>query len=284
MHLFNFYTDEVGNPAPPRGYTGRAGEVQAKKRPEIGGSWTVVGNFPGSRKLALVVALTAAVVLPGVGLFIVMHRQPAAIPSRIGDSLVEVTVWKLRTPEASDDPAARIESRNGAEQWTPIRVGADTPLAVGQKVPVSFETARAGYLYVIDREQNADGTFGSRSLILPTLLTHAGNNQVTAGRFIEIPALDDNPPYFTMQANRGDQVAEVLTVIIAPNPLAELKIGPKPLPVSPDQVRAWEQQWGVHVQRLEAVGEAGKAYTKAEKEASDEIAAPFPAWPASAWR
>lgn len=196
--------------------------------------------------------------------------QAAAIPDQIRDSLVGVTIWRLRTSEAGDDPAVRIGSRTGSEQWTPIRVGADTPMAVGQKVRVSFETARAGYLYVIDREQYADGTFGNPSLIFPTLLTHAGNNQVTAGRFIEIPALDDNPPYFTMQASRPDQIAELLTVIIAPKQLSELKIGRKPLPVSADQVRVWEQQWGVPVQRLEAVGQAGKPYTKAEKEASIE--------------
>ena len=196
--------------------------------------------------------------------------QPAAKTGDIGDALVGVTIWRLRASEASDDPAVRIGSPTGGEQWTPIRVEADTPLSEGQKVRISFETARTGYLYVIDREQYADGTFGTPSLIFPTLQTHGGNNEVRAGRSIEIPALDDNPPYFTMQANRPDQVAELLTVIIAPEPLPEVKIGREPLPVSPDQVRDWEQKWGVQVKRLEARGQAGKPYTKAEKEAGLE--------------
>ena len=197
-------------------------------------------------------------------------RKPASGPSadRIGDSLVGVTIWRLRTSEAGDDPAVHIASPTGGEQWTPVRVGADTPVKIGQRVRVSFETARAGYLYVIDREQYADGTYGAASLIFPTLQTHSGNNQVTAGRLIEVPALDDNPPYFTMQPSRHDQVAEVLTVMVTPKPLPGVKIGSNPLAVSPDQLRLWERQWGVQVQRLEAVGQAGKPYTKAEKEAS----------------
>ena len=81
----------------------------------------------------------------------VQQAQPAAKTDKIGDSLVGVTIWSLRASEASDDPAVRIGSRTGGEQWTPIRVGADTPLSVGQKVRVSLETARTGYLYVIDR-------------------------------------------------------------------------------------------------------------------------------------
>lgn len=196
--------------------------------------------------------------------------QPAAKTSDLGDALVGVTIWRLRESEVSDDPAARIASRTGGEQWTPIRVEADTPLSEGQKVRVSFEAARTGYLYVIDREQYADGTFGTPSLIFPTLQTHGGNNEVRAGRSIEIPALDDNPPYFVMQASRPDHVAELLTVIVAPEPLPDVKIGREPLPVSPEQVRAWEQKWGVQVKRLEARGQAGKPYTTAEKEAGQE--------------
>ena len=198
------------------------------------------------------------------------QAQPAAGTDEIGDALVGVTIWRLRKSETEDNPAVRLKSLTGGEQWTPIRVEADTPLSEGQKVRVSFETARVGYLYVIDREQYADGTFGAPSLIFPTLQIHGGNNEVRAGRLIEIPGLDDNPPYFTMQASRPDQVAEVLTVIVAPEPLPELKIGRDPLRLSPEQVRSWEQKWGAQVKRLEASGQAGKPYTQAEKEAGLE--------------
>ena len=39
-----------------------------------------------------------------------------------------------------------------------------------------------GYLYVINREQYADGTFGRARLIFPTLLTYNGNNRVKPGQ------------------------------------------------------------------------------------------------------
>ena len=51
------------------------------------------------------------------------------------------------------------------------------------------------YLYVIDREQYADGTQGEPYLIFPTTRTRGGDNSVKAGRVMEIPSQDDNPPY-----------------------------------------------------------------------------------------
>jgi hypothetical protein len=45
-------------------------------------------------------------------------------------------------------------------EWTPQRIEADTPLKVGERVRLSIESPRTGYLYVIDREQYADGSYG----------------------------------------------------------------------------------------------------------------------------
>jgi hypothetical protein len=151
-----------------------------------------------------------------------------------------------------------------------VRISADTVLSQGQRVRVSFEAARNGYLYVVDREQYADGTLGKPYLIFPTLRIHGGNNEVTAGRLIEIPALEDTPSYFTMRASRPDHVAEMLTVIVTPSPLDEVRIGREAIELSAEQVDRWEKQWGAKVNRLEANGQEGKTYTIAEKEAGTE--------------
>ena len=193
--------------------------------------------------------------------------QPIEDP---GGSLVGVTVWRLRASLPEDDKDVRISALDGGEELTPERIEAETPLREGEKVRVSIEAARSGYLYVIDREQYADGSFGTPYLIFPTLRTHGGNNEVVAGRLIDIPAWDDRPRYFSMQPSRPDQTAEVLTILITPDPLPGLRIRRDPLRLTPDEVAAWENRWGAKVQRLEARGQTGKSYTKAEKEAATD--------------
>ncbi|MCZ6490191.1 MAG: DUF4384 domain-containing protein [Acidobacteria bacterium] len=202
-------------------------------------------------------------------------NSPAAPPLQLGeedpgDSLVGITVWRLRPSLPEDDKDMRISSLDGGGDLTPERIEAETPLREGEKVRVSIEAARSGYLYVIDREQYADGSFGTPYLIFPTLRTHGGNNEVVAGRLVDIPAWDDRPRYFTMQPSRPDQTAEVLTILITPDPLPGLRIRRDPLRLTTDEVAAWEKRWGAKVQRLEARGQTGKSYTKAEKEAATD--------------
>ena len=193
-------------------------------------------------------------------------KAPAA--KARADAIVGVTVWLLRESKPEDDKAVRIASPAGGVEYTPVRVDADTPLAQGQKVRVGIESARGGYLYVIDREQYADGSLGPPYLIFPLQRTRAGKNRVAAGRLVEIPGIEDNPFYFTMRTSRPDQVAEVLTVLVTPEPLAEVPLARNPVELSAGKVQAWEKQWAARVQRLPARGEAGKLYTRAEKEAA----------------
>jgi hypothetical protein len=187
----------------------------------------------------------------------------------LGDSLVGVTVWRLRKAEQQDDPGIRIVSSTN-EQWTPVRVEGDVPLGDAEKVRVGIEAARAGYLYVVDREQYKDGTYGVPYLIFPTLRLHGGENAVRAGLLVEIPSFADNPPYFTMHSSRPDQVAEVLTVIITPEPLKEIPVGRDPVKIDPAELQQWDRQWGAKTERLEARAQAGKPYTRAEKQAGED--------------
>ncbi len=193
---------------------------------------------------------------------------PRAAPAPGGEALVGVTLWLLRESRPGDEPEAQLAARGGVAAWTPVRMEADTPLAEGQRVRVGIEVGRAGYLYVIDREQYAGGSYGAPHLIFPSLRLAGGQNEVKAGRLVEIPSLEDNPRYFTIRMSRPDQVAEVLTVLVTPQPLAEIKIGRSPLPLSAEQVKAWEQRWGAKVERLEAKRQVGRPYTKAEKQAA----------------
>jgi hypothetical protein len=189
---------------------------------------------------------------------------------------IGVTIWRLR-PSSGNDAGARVLVMENAQTrpWTPQRIEADTPLQVGERVRISIESPRAGYLYVIDREQYADGSLGDAYLIFPTLRTRGGDNQVRPGNLIDVPAQEDDPSYFTLvpSPSRSDQVAEVLNIIVTPQPLEDLRITDKPLKLSRSDVAKWEKAWSNEVERFEMVDGAGRTWTRAEQEASSTASA-----------
>ena len=191
------------------------------------------------------------------------------ISARIQFEEVGVTVWRLR-PSRSSDEGARVLVQEGLKQaeWTPERIEADTPLNIGDRVRLSVESPRPGFLYIIDREQYADGSFGEPMLIFPTLRTRGGDNRVEPGKLIDIPAQEDQYSYFTAQpaGDRRDQTAEVLTIILVPQPLP-LQIAEQPLKMADSQITGWEKLWGGVAERLELVGGAGRIWTMEEKAA-----------------
>lgn len=197
-------------------------------------------------------------------------RPPVGTTEIAGTMEIGITIWRLR-PSSGNDAGARVLVMEKAQtsQWTPERVEADTQLRVGERVRISVESPRAGYLYVIDREQHADGSLGAAYLIFPTTRTRGGDNQVRPGRLIDIPAQEDNPSYFTLTptAGRSDQVAEVLTFIVTAQPLEGLPISDNPLRVSNSDVAKWETTWSSEVERFEMEGGLGLTWTAAEKEA-----------------
>ena len=184
------------------------------------------------------------------------------------ETVVGVTLWRLRPANRTDSGERLIvHDDNAVSEWLPERISATTRLVQGDRLRMSVETVRSGYLYVIDREQYADGTLGEPYLIFPTTRTSGGNNQVSVGRLLEIPAQDDSPPFFTMKKSRPDHVAEVLSVIVTPSPLGDVQISDKAQKLTDAQVAGWEKAWGTSVGHLE-MSTTGQAWTKAEKDAT----------------
>jgi hypothetical protein len=184
------------------------------------------------------------------------------------DTVVGVTIWRLRPARRSDSGERLIvHDDNATKEWLPERISANTRLVQGDKLRITVEAVRAGYLYVIDREQYADGTLGEPYLIFPTTRTGGGDNQVSVGRLLEIPAQDDSPPFFTMRKSRPDHVAEVVSVLVSPTPLEGLQINDKAQKLSEAQVASWEKNWGSSVGRLE-MSTTGQAWTREEKDSS----------------
>ena len=182
---------------------------------------------------------------------------------------IGVTVWRLR-PSQSTDTGGHVLVLDGLKQseWTPERIEADTPLNIGDRVRLTIESPRPGFLYIIDREQYSDGSLGEPMLIFPTTRTRGGDNRVAPGKLIDVPAQEDQYSYFTAQpaGDRRDQIAEVLTIILLTQPLS-LQIGELPLKLTGTQVTDWEKLWGGTAERLELIGGAGRTWTNDEKAA-----------------
>ena len=184
------------------------------------------------------------------------------------DSVVGVTIWRLR-PAAAGESGERIIVHEDAatKQWVPERISPETRLSQGDKLRISVEGARKGYLYVIDREQYADGSLGEPYLIFPTTRTLSGDNRVDVGKLTEIPAQDDSPPYFVVRKSRPDHVAEVVSVLVSPTPLEGVAITDKAQQLSEKQVAQWESQWSNGVGFLEMDKSVGQTWTRAERDA-----------------
>ncbi|MGI9067067.1 MAG: hypothetical protein ACR2HX_11780, partial [Pyrinomonadaceae bacterium] len=77
------------------------------------------------------------------------------------DTVIGITLWRLR-PSRKADAGERIIDHDSPESvaWLPERVSSGGKLSEGDRIRMSIEAARTGYLYVVDQEQYADGSKG----------------------------------------------------------------------------------------------------------------------------
>lgn len=203
-------------------------------------------------------------------------RVTPPVESAPEKSVLGVTIWRLRPSKALDETRILVTKGSRKTPFTPERVEAETPFSVGQMLRLSIEVPREGFLYVIDREEYADGSHSDPYLIFP-LDPSGEDHRVEAGRVIEIPNQNDPEAYFEVRASaepgRPAQVAEILTLIVVPKPLMDLPgqtpgtTEPEPIKLPAAMVSEWERKWAVQIERLELEGGAGRAYTKAEQAA-----------------
>ncbi|HEX8634895.1 MAG TPA: DUF4384 domain-containing protein [Pyrinomonadaceae bacterium] len=196
-------------------------------------------------------------------------KTPAAVAGlvAVGDAEIGVTVWRLRRAGATEPGARLLDISAPDVQWVPERVAAESPLAEGDRVRLSVQTPRSGYLYIFDRELYADGTLGDPYLIFPLAITSQGDNRVRAGVVIEVPSQTDPTPYFTLRRSRETQTGELLTLIVTSEPLPGVPLERRPVRFAKNQLAAWLSQWSAPSERYELEGGAGARYTEAEKEA-----------------
>jgi hypothetical protein len=173
---------------------------------------------------------------------------------------VGITIWRLEP--AATGASAGLGSVNGSDQrrleWIPRRVEADAQFSDGDSIRLSIESPRAGYLYVVNRDWLADGSYGETNLIFPT---EGEDNRLEAGKLIDIPGQGQVPFTATPKAN---QSGELLTFIVTSSPLP-LRLSRRALPISQSQLNEWEGKWSAEGDRWEMNGGAGQARTKVEQ-------------------
>ena len=194
--------------------------------------------------------------------------KPAAEPPPAPHpNLIGVTLWLLRPKQAADPEESVIVDVKTKARYTATRASLNTPLTVGQKVRLSIESLRPGYLYVIDREKFTDGTLGEPAMLFPSQSIRGGDNRVEAGIAVEVPGQKDPTPYFDITAEDPRLAAEQITILLTEQPLPGIVAGTERL--SPALVDSWEKSWGTSVRQSEEKDALGKLYTKAEREAGE---------------
>lgn len=200
----------------------------------------------------------------------VVKRKPGGKVQTTGsEDLIGITIWRLRDASSNETTnTPRLLFQQG--QLIPERVRIDTTFGEKDRVRLNIEVPRVNnhYLYVIDREVYADGTMSAPYLIFPTKRTRGGDNTVRAGKLIEIPAVNDNPPYFHFTSFRKDRVRERLTIIVSPQ-LLSFPLRDEPLQLDESRVTRWEEQWGGTPEWRETPNGPGRSWTAAEKEAGE---------------
>lgn len=206
-------------------------------------------------------AAAAAVVAP----------PPGKVFAQVG-----VTLWRFRPSTSGDRTKELVEEEGEPEktEWSLERMEEGTLLSPGQKVRLSIESlSKDGYLYVINREEYADGTFGDARLIFPTLKTPESAKRVKAGKVVYIPG---PPKYFRIKPSSSSKghVAEVLTVLVSSKPLIdEGRLANTAITLPKDEVEAWEKQWSTQATKFEMEGGVGRAMTEKEQSAATGDAA-----------
>lgn len=196
--------------------------------------------------------------------------KPVAKSRRSVISHLGITIWRLR-PMTGNDQGAKIvvKENDNLSDWVAERVEADTVFNKGDFVRLSVESPLAGYLYVVNQDQFADGTSDPK-VIYPWGGMARGDNRVQPGRIIDIPGQEDTPSYFKARPASATQVGELLTFIVTKTPL-DLKISDEPLRISKTQFAQWKRSWKSDSERFEMEGGAGELWTVKEQQAATRV-------------
>lgn len=194
---------------------------------------------------------------------------PSISPKNVDPgAVIGVTVWQLRQYKAGDQ-GERLLVHKGATrvELEPRRVSAQTVFRKDDKVRISVEAAHEGYLYVVDQEEYRNGKLGEPYLIFPVSTIRGGENHLLPAQIAEIPAQDDDPPYFEIKMSRPDHIGEQLTILLSPSPLKDVVSAPGEQRLSSAQFAEWERNAHINAGMAEMEASVYSSWSSEEKKA-----------------
>jgi hypothetical protein len=146
---------------------------------------------------------------------------------------IGVTIWRFSPSQCAIPNCPLLTGEKGLiDTAAGARVDDSAALSTGERVRLGLESlSHDGFVYVIDREQYADGTFGEPYLIFPTKNIHNGSNYARPGLQIQLPRAEG---CFCVKSRSLQRVlaADNLIVIVSPQPLlSPEEIGTKEIPL-----------------------------------------------------
>lgn len=151
--------------------------------------------------------------------YIVDKNFPEGSPPRNFEYVrMGVTIWRFSPSQCPIPdcplPKGSADSSKGLVD-TATRVDDNVPLNNGERVRLGLESlSQSGYVYVMDREQFADGSLGDPVLIFPTRKIDGGKNWAQPGQQIHLPRAGG---CFCVKSRNSQKVlvADVLTVVLS---------------------------------------------------------------------
>jgi hypothetical protein len=159
---------------------------------------------------------------------------PVGPPPRDQEYLrLGVTIWRFSPSQCAIPNCPLPAGEKGLiDTSAGMRIDDSTALSTGERVRLGLESlSHDGFVYVIDREQYAEGKYGDPYLIFPTKNIQNGSNYARPGLQIQLPRAEG---CFCVKSRNPERVlvADNLIVIISPQPLlSPEEIGTKEIPL-----------------------------------------------------
>lgn len=200
------------------------------------------------------------------------HNHDSPPHGEPSQAALGLTIWRLRPQIAGDREGARLLVQDGGKSGDlldliPERMDSSTPLQDGERIRLSVEVPRSGYLYVIDLERYRDGTTGDPFLIFPTLSMNRGKNEVQPGMVIEIPPQNASVRCLRVTRSSDHQIGEDLTLLVTPQPLTDVVPTDGAQRLDPARVAGWDRDWSINDHALNLEGGAHTVWSEAEQRA-----------------
>jgi len=188
---------------------------------------------------------------------------PRPAPNGTVFTQVGITIWLVDSGKSKGVEQLRAEQ-------TQERLDTNATYTDGDTIRLTVVSQSGGYLYIVDREQYSDGTYSPAVLAFPTLKTRRGDNLIQAWEPVQIPAYPSvwrfKPRVLKVGEGRKVQTAEVLTIIISPQPLIDhSRISSQQLALDKGEFERWQTQWQTKSQQFDMENSVGQVFKSGAK-------------------